>query len=67
MRGFYGMFAVPRVPLEPPLSMQIPYQSITQYSRALTANQAFTETFSGIPPSVTAIVVAINAIRGASN
>jgi hypothetical protein len=56
-----GMFAVPRVPLEPPLSMQIPYQSITQYSRALTANQAFTETFSGIPPSVTAIVVAMRS------
>ena len=56
-----AMFAVPRVPLEPPLSVQIPYQSITQYSRALTANQAFTETFSGIPPSVTAIVVAMRS------
>ena len=54
-----AMFAVPRIPLEPPLSMQIPFQSITQYSRSLTNNRSFTETFSGIPPSVTAIVVAM--------
>eukprot|EP01048_Picozoa_sp_COSAG05_P031574 COSAG05_NODE_11604_length_505_cov_1.268473_1_plen_136_part_10 len=38
-------------------SRAVPYQSITQYTRALTNNISFTETFSGIPPSVTAIVV----------
>lgn len=54
-----AMFAVPRVPLMPPLSVQVPFQSCTLYTRALAQNENFQETFSGIPPSVTGIVVAM--------
>jgi hypothetical protein len=54
-----AMMAVPRVSIPPPMSMQIPYQSITQYTRALTQTTSFQETFSGIPPSVTGMIVAM--------
>ena len=58
------MFAVSRTPLPPPISTQIPFQEITKYERALTAGtDTFTEQFSGIPPSVTAMVVCIRDDR----
>jgi hypothetical protein len=55
------MMAVPRVPIPPPMSMQVPYQSMTLYTRALTQTTSFQETFSGIPPSVTGMVVAMRS------
>ena len=59
-----AMFAVSRSPLPPPISTQIPFQEITKYERALTAGtDTFTEQFSGIPPSVTAMVVCIRDDR----
>ena len=54
-----AMFAVPRVSIPPPLSVQIPYQGCSLYTRALAANDQFQETFSGIPPSITGLVVAM--------
>ena len=47
----------------PPLrSMQIPFSDITLYTRPLAENQtSFTETFSGIPPSTSAVIVALRS------
>jgi hypothetical protein len=56
-----AMFAVPRVSIPPPLSVQIPYQGCTLYTRALAQNREFQETFSGIPPSITGLVVAMRS------
>jgi hypothetical protein len=40
--------------------MQIPFSDITLYTRPLVAGQTnYTETFSGIPPSTSAIIVAL--------
>ena len=53
-------YAIPSAPLPPLRSMQIPFSDITLYTRPLVAGQAnFTETFSGIPPSTSAIIVAL--------
>jgi len=56
-----AMYAVPRVSIPPPLSVQIPYQACSLYTRALAANDQFQEVFSGIPPSVTGVVVAMRS------
>ena len=56
-----AMFAVPRVSIPPPLSVQIPYQGCSLYTRALAQNREFQETFSGIPPSITGLVVALRS------
>jgi hypothetical protein len=56
-----AMFAVPRNFVPPPLSVQIPYQGCSLYTRALAQNQEFQETFSGIPPSITGLVVAMRS------
>jgi hypothetical protein len=54
--------ATPSAPLPPLRSMQIPFSDITMYTRPLAAAQAsFTETFSGIPPSTSAIIVALRS------
>ena len=55
------MYAVPSVPVPPPVSMQIPYQAMTIYTRTLTNSKNFTESFSGIPPSVGAIIVGLRS------
>ena len=55
------MYAVPAVPVPPPVSMQIPYQAMTVYTRTLTNSKAFTESFSGIPPSVGAIIIGLRS------
>jgi len=53
-------YAIPSAPLPPLRSMQIPFSDITLYTRPLVAAQTnFTETFSGIPPSTSAIIVAL--------
>ena len=53
-------YAIPSAPLPPLRSMQIPFSDITMYTRPLVAGQTnFTETFSGIPPSTSAIIVAL--------
>ena len=53
-------FATPSAPLPPLRSMQLPFSDITLYTRPLTAAQtSFTETFSGIPPSTSAIIIAM--------
>ena len=53
-------YAIPSAPLPPLRSMQIPFSDITMYTRPLVAAQTnFTETFSGIPPSTSAIIVAL--------
>jgi hypothetical protein len=55
-------FATPSAPLPPLRSMQIPFSDITLYTRPLAANQtSFTETFSGIPPSTSAVIVALRS------
>ena len=55
------MYAVPSVRVPPPVSMQIPYQAMTIYTRTLTNSKNFTESFSGIPPSVGAIIVGLRS------
>ena len=54
-----AMFAVPSAPIAPPKSIQIPFQAITCYTRTLSVSSNFTESFSGIPPSVGAICLAL--------
>eukprot|EP01043_Picozoa_sp_COSAG02_P033311 COSAG02_NODE_2266_length_9286_cov_2.788723_11_plen_545_part_00 len=56
-----AMFAVPRVSIPPPLSMQVPYQGCSLYTRALAQNREFQEVYSGIPPSITGLVVAMRS------
>ena len=45
--------------IAPPKSLQIPYQDITLYTRALSGSATFTEMFTGIPPSVGAVVIGL--------
>ena len=48
--------------------MQLPFSDITLYTRPLTANQTtFTETFSGLSPSTSAILVALRTDTHALN
>ena len=48
-----------RLPLR---SMQLPFSDITLYTRPLAAGQTtFTETFSGVPPSTSAIIIALRS------
>jgi hypothetical protein len=54
-----AMFAASRTPLPPPVSMQIPYQDVSVFQRTLSASADHNITFTGIPPSVTALVFAI--------
>ena len=54
-----AMFAVPSVPMPPPTSMQVPFQAISVYTRTLTTDSNFTESFSSIPASIGACVVAL--------
>jgi hypothetical protein len=57
-----AMFAASRTPLPPPVSMQVPYQDVSLYTRSLTDGTAeFTEQFSSIPPSVTGLVFALRS------
>eukprot|EP01048_Picozoa_sp_COSAG05_P009055 COSAG05_NODE_719_length_7779_cov_30.552214_1_plen_213_part_10 len=56
-------FAVPSVTLPPPTSWQIPYQAMTIYTRNLTNTNNFTITMPGIPPSVSAIVMALRSTK----
>ena len=58
-----AMFAASRTPLPPPVSMQIPYQDVSVYQRTLSASTEHNITFTGIPPSVTALVFAIKDDR----
>eukprot|EP01046_Picozoa_sp_COSAG06_P007167 COSAG06_NODE_347_length_17007_cov_379.165306_3_plen_517_part_00 len=54
------MYASPSIPLEQPLSMQVPFSGITLYTRNLTAGQqSFTEVFSGLSASVSAVILAL--------
>ena len=54
------MYASPSVPLAQPLSMQVPFSGITLYTRNLTAAQhSFTEVFSGLSASVSAVILAL--------
>eukprot|EP01047_Picozoa_sp_COSAG01_P025880 COSAG01_NODE_1650_length_9626_cov_46.037367_2_plen_527_part_00 len=54
------MMAVPSSPLGPIPSMQIPYQGIEVYTRTLAAGSSnFTESFSSIPASLSALVVGL--------
>ena len=46
------MFAVPRVSIPRPPSIQVPFQGLSVYHRQLTNNSTFTEVFSGIPASI---------------
>jgi hypothetical protein len=54
------MMAVPSTPMPPIPSMQIPYQGIEVYTRTLAAGSSnFTESFSSIPASLSALVVGL--------
>ena len=52
-------YAVPRIAVSRPLSMQVPYQALTVYHRQLTGTKSFTEVFSGIPASIGGLVVGL--------
>ena len=53
-------FATPSAPLPPLRSMQLPFNDITVFTRPLTAGQvSYTETFSGLSPACSAILVAL--------
>eukprot|EP01050_Picozoa_sp_SAG11_P007339 SAG11_NODE_609_length_8224_cov_5.446154_4_plen_402_part_00 len=55
-----AMYASPSVALAQPLSMQVPFSGITLYTRNLTAGQhSFTEVFSGLSASVSAVILAL--------
>ena len=42
--------------------MQLPFSDITLYTRPLAAGQtSYTETFSGVPPSTSAIIIALRS------
>ena len=56
-------FAVPTSVPRPPTSWQIPYQAMTIYTRNLTNTNNFTITMPGIPPSVSAIVMALRSTK----
>ena len=56
-----AMYAVPSEAIRPPKSIQIPFQAMTLFTRTITGEGNFTEQFSGIPPSVGAIVVALRS------
>ena len=63
-----AMFAASRTPLPPPVSVQIPYQDVSLYTRALAVgSQDFTEQFSSLPPSVTSLVIALRDKKHAFN
>eukprot|EP01045_Picozoa_sp_COSAG04_P013174 COSAG04_NODE_919_length_9421_cov_5.695130_8_plen_526_part_00 len=53
-------YATPSAPLPPLRSMQLPFSDITLYTRPLVAGSTtFNETFSGVPPSTSAIIIAL--------
>ena len=54
-----AMFAASRTPLPPPVSVQIPFQDVSVFQRTLSASADHNLTFTGIPPSVTALVFAL--------
>ena len=55
-----AMYASPSIPLAQPLSMSQPFSGITMYTRNLTAGQSsFTEVFSGLSASVSAVILAL--------
>ena len=59
-----AMYASPSIPLAQPLSMQVPFSGITMYTRNLTAGQqSFTEVFSGLSSSVSAVILALRLTR----
>eukprot|EP01045_Picozoa_sp_COSAG04_P008326 COSAG04_NODE_458_length_14025_cov_349.233735_4_plen_280_part_00 len=53
------MFAVPRVSIPRPPSIQVPFQGLSVYHRQLTNNSTFTEVFSGIPASIGLVLVGL--------
>ena len=55
-----AMYASPSIPLAQPLSMSQPFSGIIMYTRNLTAGQSsFTEVFSGLSASVSAVILAL--------
>jgi hypothetical protein len=54
------MYAKSAVPLGPIRSLQVPFSGVTLYTRALAAGQtSYTEVFSGLPPSASAVILAM--------